>query len=327
MNTATIHVIGAGAFGSALAYAWLQGGRTVQLWCRDTAQAEALNRHATNTRVADCPSLTGVKAGPLDRFEATDPADIVVLAVKARAQAAVFRALKSKLHPACAVVTASKGFADDAGTLLSEAIQPKAGLAVLSGPSFAADLFANRPAALTLATPGEANEALAALSTNLLRLYHSDDPRGVQVCGALKNVIAIACGCADGMGLGASARSALMTRGLREIERVIGAYQGDERTATGLAGIGDLALTCQDSQSRNHRFGFELGQGQQASALLAKGTTVEGALAAQSLTTAIRTQLLDLPILRAVSALVSDQISPQQLLTDLLARSQTSDVG
>lgn len=327
MSASTIHIIGAGAFGSALAHVWLQSGLAVRLWCRQAAQAEALSHHGINPAVPDCPVLTGVNGGQLDHFQATSPADIVVLAVKAQAQTAVFQNLAPSLHPNCTIVTVSKGFADEQGALLSEALMPVPGLAVLSGPSFAADLFANRPTALTLATAGDADPLLSTLSTPLLRLYHSDDPRGVQVCGALKNVIAIACGCADGMGLGASARSALMTRGLREIERVIRAYDGDPRTAAGLAGIGDLALTCQDRQSRNHRFGFELGQGARASAVLAQGTTVEGVRAAQSVVAANRTQALDLPILSAVAALVSERITPQQLLNELLARSHASDVG
>ena len=322
-----IHIVGAGAFGSALAHVWLSGGLPVKLWCRDPAQADALAQKGENPKVPRCPTLAGVEAAPLSDFGPLARDAVLVLAVKARAQASVFADLSSQIDDGCAVITASKGFADAEGHLLSEAVQPPAGLGVLSGPSFSADLFANRPTALTLATTGERSALVAALSTPLLRLYHSDDPRGVQVCGALKNVIAIACGCADGMGLGASARSALMTRGLREIERVIEAYQGQTRTAAGLAGFGDLALTCQDSQSRNHSFGFQIGQGQRAADLLAQGTTVEGALAALSVKAGSRTAGLDLPISHAVADLVEDRISPEQLLTRLLARSHTSDVG
>lgn len=324
-----IHIVGAGAFGSALAHVWLSGGLPVKLWCRDPAQADALAREGVNPKVPHCPTLAGIEAGPLRDFgplTRTEDA-VLVMAVKARAQASVFADLCSQLDDSCPVITASKGFADAEGHLLSEAVQPPAGLGVLSGPSFSADLFANRPTALTLATTGARSSLVAALSTPLLRLYHSDDPRGVQVCGALKNVIAIACGCADGMGLGASARSALMTRGLREIERVIEAYQGQARTAAGLAGFGDLALTCQDSQSRNHSFGFQIGQGQRAADLLAQGTTVEGALAALSVKAGSRTARLDLPISHAVADLVEDRITPEQLLNRLLARSHTSDVG
>ena len=141
------------------------------------------------------------------------------------------------------VLTLAKGFANPAGELLSQGLQPPGGLGVLSGPSFAQDLFHDRPTALTLAVTAAAGTAatpstplLEWLSTPSLRLYASQDPVGVQVCGAMKNIIAIACGCAEGMGLGASARTALMTRGLREIERVILAYGGDPKTAAGLAG-------------------------------------------------------------------------------------------
>lgn len=329
MNRPSIHIIGAGAFGSALAHVWLTGGSRVKLWCRDPAQAETLARQGLNPKVPDCPALAGIDAGPLSTFdlEAQQDDAVVVLAVKARAQQAVFAALSARLPDTCPIITASKGFADPSGHLLSEAIQPKSGLGVLSGPSFSADLFANRPTALTLALAGGPSSLVADLSTPLLRLYHSDDPAGVQVCGALKNVIAIACGCADGMGMGASARSALMTRGLREIERVIEAYDGQTRTAAGLAGFGDLALTCQDSQSRNHQFGFQIGQGKRAADILAAGKTIEGALAALSVKAGPRTAHLDLPISHAVADLVEDRISPQKLLPRLLARSHTSDVG
>ena len=331
MNRPSIHIVGAGAFGSALAHVWLQGGSRVKLWCRDPAQAETLARTGRNPKVPDCPTLSGIEAGPLSALDLRSAENhdsaVVVLAVKARAQKAVFADLKARLHDACPVITASKGFADPGGHLLSEALKPEKGLGVLSGPSFAADLFANRPTALTLANAGDPSPLVADLSTPLLRLYHSDDPKGVQVCGALKNVIAIACGCADGMDLGASARSALMTRGLREIERVIEAYQGQTRTAAGLAGFGDLALTCQDSQSRNHHFGFQIGQGRRAAEILAEGKTVEGALAALSVKDGPRTANLDLPISHAVAELVEDQISPENLLSRLLARSYTSDVG
>lgn len=334
MNASTINVVGAGAFGSALAHVWCSSsageGHRVRLWCRDAAQVAALQARGDNIRVPGCPPLRGIEAGHWDDFAGTndpnDPAAIVVLAVKARAQAAVFASLRPHLHPDCTVVTVSKGFADDQGRLLSEAVTPSSGLAVLSGPSFAADLFADRPAALTLAHCS-ASKLAEALSAPLLRLYPSADPVGAQVCGALKNVIAIACGCADGMDLGASARSALMTRGLREIERVIEAYGGDQRTATGLAGFGDLALTCQDAQSRNHWFGVQLGQGHQASDLLAQGITVEGALAAQGVLSGPRTQALDLPICQAVAHLVSGHLTPKDLMSRLLARRQAQDVG
>ena len=336
MSVSTINIVGAGAFGTALAHVWQVAWpaaprHRVRLWCRDAAQVQALSTSGLNIRVPDAPPLATFEARHWDDFEASDPGEILILAVKARAQAHVFARLSSRLHPDCPVITVSKGFADDDARLLGEAVQPRAGLAVLSGPSFAADLFNNRPTALTLAHSQPLNAVAEALSTPRLRLYQSDDPVGVQVCGALKNVIAIACGCADGMGLGASARSALMTRGLREIERVIVAYGGDVRTAAGLAGIGDLALTCQDRQSRNHSFGYQLGQGAAAGALLDQGVTVEGALAAQSVLGSARTRDLDLPICEAVGQLVRGDLTPEALASRLLARGlerpPATDVG
>ena len=321
-----IHVIGAGAFGSALAHTWHRAGRDVTLWCRDTEQASMLAGTGQNTKVPGCPPLKGIKAGALADFESTGAGDCIVLALKAQVQSAVFAAIKPGLSEETAVVTASKGFANPSGDLLSESLDPAGGLSILSGPSFAQDLFENRPAALTLATEAADESLIHALSTPSFRLYASMDTVGVQICGAMKNVIAIACGCSDGMGFGASARTALMTRGLREIERVIDAYGGDQKTAAGLAGVGDLALTCQDRQSRNFSFGFELGQGHTAADLLQNGTTVEGATAAGYLRGSARVASLDLPISTAVADLVEGAESPAKIVEKLLTRRLAADV-
>lgn len=328
----TLHIIGAGAFGSALAYTWWRAGRDVRLWCRDQEQAATLSKTGRNPKVPACPPMPGIRAGGLDRFDGRRDGDAVILAVKAQAQRAVYARIEPKLLAPGPVLTLAKGFANPAGELLSQGLQPPGGLGVLSGPSFALDLFHDRPTALTLAVTAAAGTAatpstplLEWLSTPSLRLYASQDPVGVQVCGAMKNIIAIACGCAEGMGLGASARTALMTRGLREIERVILAYGGDPKTAAGLAGVGDLALTCQDRQSRNFSFGYALGQGQAAQALLSAGTTVEGAGAAVDLLGASRVSGLDLPIARAVAALVREENTPASLVEQLLSRRLAQD--
>ena len=142
----------------------------------------------------------------------------------------------------------------------------------------------------------------------------------------MKNVIAIACGCSIGLGLGASARSALMTRGLREIERVVTLYGGSVRTASGLAGIGDLALTCQDADSRNYRFGLALGRGDDLSAILAQNITVEGADTARGLRDGSRTSGIDLPISHAVADLIDGKADRTEVITKLLDRALTQDV-
>ena len=270
--------------------------------------------------------MPGITAGVLADFALTSANDVVVLAVKAQAQAGVFRPLRDRIQPSNAVVTVSKGFADGRGTLLSAALALPQGLGVLSGPSFSLDLFEDRPTAVALATERPDATLLAALSTPRLRLYASTDTVGVQICGAMKNVVAIACGCSDGMGFGASARSALMARGLRELERVTEVYGGDPRTAVGLAGVGDLALTCQDQQSRNYSFGFDLGRGQSATDLLGRGTTVEGAATALSLIASGHTEGVSLPITEAVARLSRGEGSPAEEVTTLLSRSLAADV-
>lgn len=270
--------------------------------------------------------MPGIKAGVLADFAPPSANDVVVLAVKAQAQAGVFGPLRDRIQPSNAVVTVSKGFADGRGTLLSAALALPQGLGVLSGPSFSLDLFEDRPTAVALATERPDAALLAALSTPRLRLYASTDTVGVQICGAMKNVVAIACGCSDGMGFGASARSALMARGLRELERVTEVYGGDPRTAVGLAGVGDLALTCQDQQSRNYSFGYDLGRGQSATDLLGRGTTVEGAATALSLIASGHTEGVSLPITEAVARLSRGEGSPAEEVTTLLSRSLAADV-
>lgn len=320
-------MIGAGEFGSSLAYAWRQAGRSVALWCRDPIQAASLRDTGVNPKVPECPAMPGIKAGVLADFAPPSANDVVVLAVKAQAQAGVFGPLRDRIQPSNAVVTVSKGFADGRGTLLSAALALPQGLGVLSGPSFSLDLFEDRPTAVALATERPDAALLAALSTPRLRLYASTDTVGVQICGAMKNVVAIACGCSDGMGFGASARSALMARGLRELERVTEVYGGDPRTAVGLAGVGDLALTCQDQQSRNYSFGYDLGRGHQsAEELLGRGTTVEGAATALSLIASGHTEGVSLPITEAVARLSRGEGSPAEEVTTLLSRSLAADV-
>ena len=320
-------MIGAGEFGSSLAYAWRQAGRSVALWCRDPIQAASLRDTGVNPKVPECPAMPGIKAGVLADFAPPSANDVVVLAVKAQAQAGVFGPLRDRIQPSNAVVTVSKGFADGSGTLLSAALALPQGLGVLSGPSFSLDLFEDRPTAVALATERPDAALLAALSTPCLRLYASTDTVGVQICGAMKNVVAIACGCSDGMGFGASARSALMARGLRELERVTEVYGGDPRTAVGLAGVGDLALTCQDQQSRNYSFGYDLGRGHQsAEELLGRGTTVEGAATALSLIASGHTEGVSLPITEAVARLSRGEGSPAEEVTTLLSRSLAADV-
>ncbi|MBL6771597.1 MAG: NAD(P)H-dependent glycerol-3-phosphate dehydrogenase [Alphaproteobacteria bacterium] len=319
-------MIGAGEFGSSLAYAWRQAGRSVALWCRDPAQATSLRETGINPKVPECPAMPGIRAGVLADFALMSAKDVVVLAVKAQAQTGVFEPLRDRIRPGNAVVTVSKGFADGTGTLLSTALALPQGLGVLSGPSLSLDLFEDRPTAVTLATENPDAGLLAVLSTPRLRLYASADTIGAQICGAMKNVVAIACGCSDGMGFGPSARSALMTRGLRELERLTEVYGGDPRTAVGLAGVGDLALTCQDQQSRNYSFGHDLGQGQSALELLSRGTTVEGAATALSLIASGHTEGVSLPITEAVARLSRGEGSPAEEVTTLLSRSLAADV-
>ena len=318
---ATIGVAGAGAWGLALANAAAAAGRKVVVWGRDAAAIGDLKA----TRLS--PHLPGVTLAPT----ATVSADIgaladceaILIAAPAQATRDVATRLAGALGPrpsiACAkgVERGSQKFMTD---ILAEAA-PGWGQAILSGPSFAADVAGGLPTALTLAS---ADEALAralcqALRGPNLRLYHSTDVRGVEIGGAAKNVLAIGCGVASGLGLGASAGAALIARGFAELRRFAAAYGARPNTLMGLSGLGDLVLTCSTAQSRNFAFGLALGRGASVAEASA-GKLVEGALSAAALMQMARAREVDMPISATVASLLDGSIDLTGAVAALLAR-------
>lgn len=306
-----ISVLGAGAFGTALAVALAERG-AVTLWGR------AIGWRGENPRL---PGVTLPEA-----VDATEDlaralrADVVLLALPAQALGGFLEAYGADLAGKRLVSTA-KGI--DLATLrgpsaLIAARAPGAVVAVLTGPSFAADIARGLPTALTLAcTDTQAGRALQeALSTPVLRLYRTTDVTGAELGGALKNVIAIAAGAVIGAGLGDSARAAIITRGFAEMTRLAAHLGASPETLTGLSGLGDLTLTCTSSQSRNFRFGAALGAGEEFDT----ATTVEGAATAQALARMAETQGLDLPISAMVARLATGAISVENAMTHLLSR-------
>lgn len=269
-----IAIIGQGAWGSALGASLRGAGRAIVFWRRGE--------------------------GP----EVLAGADLVIAAVPAQATRAVLGQLAGLLPPGAPLVLTAKGLEKD--TLLRQSqiaaeIAPGRPVAVLSGPSFAADLTRGLPTAVTLATVAAEAEALQkCLSTPSLRPYLSDDPTGVEICGALKNVIAIACGAAIGAGFGESARAALMARGFAELSRLAIAAGAQKATMGGLAGLGDLALTCTSAQSRNFRYGVSLGRSGEAP----REGTFEGAHTAGAALALARHLGVEAPITGTVAALV-----------------------
>lgn len=316
-----IGVIGAGAFGTALAVALARGGENVHLWGRD----DATMLIARNSRIL--PRLPDVQlpVGVLPTFRATDlkSCDILLLAIPMQRLAGVLADLS--LRPRYAVA-ACKGV--DANTLrgatdLVAAALPETTPAILSGPSFAADIARGLPTALSLGCANDAAGELlqTRLSTPTLRLYRTTDVAGVELGGALKNVIAIACGAAIGAGLGESARAALMTRGMAEMLRLAPAMGARPQTLMGLSGLGDLALTCASPQSRNFALGHAIGTGMQRPT----ATTTEGTATAQAALRLAERHDIDLPITRAVTALVAGRASVKDAMADLLDRDLTAE--
>ena len=314
-----IVVIGAGAFGTALAVALARNGQAVTLWARDAAQVRAMAETRMNSaRLPDVvlPENVSVTAEMPDLHGA----GAVLLSLPMQALRG-FLAQHGDALTHAPLVACCKGI--DLATLTGpsaviEAECPSATVAVLTGPSFAADIARGLPTALTLAcTQLEAGERLQhLLSTPVLRLYRSDDVIGAELGGALKNVVAIAAGVVIGAGLGDSARAALMTRGYAEMQRLALALGARAETLAGLSGLGDLVLTCTSAQSRNFRYGQALGAGRGFDPTI----TVEGAATAKAVSNLAEKRGLDLPITTMVAALIDGRADLSSAIQSLLSR-------
>jgi glycerol-3-phosphate dehydrogenase (NAD(P)+) len=311
---APVAVLGAGAFGTALAVVMASDGRQTMLWGRPGASMQVLIDTRRNDR--HLPGIALPAALGLTDDPDTLPDDaVILLAVPTQSLRSVLSAMAGTLRGRM-LVACCKGVERGTGLLpldVVEAVLPGARTAVLTGPSFAADIARGLPTALTLATRDPQGEALQTLlSTPALRLYLNDDPVGAQLGGALKNVVAIAAGIAVGAGLGDSARSALMTRGFAEMARFAASRGARHETLFGLSGFGDLVLTCTSTQSRNLRHGMAIGAGQPVDASF----TVEGVMTAH----AVAESGADLPITQMVSAVLGGKLSLSQAIEALLSR-------
>ena len=323
-----IAVIGAGAFGTALAAVIAQTGRnSIVLIGRDKAvMAElAANRlHKAALPGIVLPDGLEFSAEP----EAVADATIVLFAMPSQAQADAARHYGPYLAKDSIVVTCAKGIDRVSGSLLTEMLErefPEHPIAVLSGPGFAADIAKGLPTAMAIAAIDLAvAERLAqAISGRTFRLYASNDRIGVQLGGALKNVLAIACGIVEGRGIGDSARAALISRGLAEMSRFVGAQGGQAETVRGLSGLGDLVLTATSHQSRNLRFGIALGRGEPRGAL--GGTLVEGALAASTASRLAGELDVEMPITLAVAAIIDGTLGIADAIEGLMTRPITTE--
>ncbi len=321
----TIGVVGAGAWGTALATVAARAGRKAIVWAREPEVAESINQSHENQLFLPGIELdAGISA--TNNYADLEEAEALLLVSPAQATRTVASALKSHLAEGCPVVICAKGIEQKTGALLSDVLAevvPQAQISVLSGPSFAADVAHGLPTAVTLASASTeaARRLAAALAIPSFRPYLSDDIIGAQVGGALKNVLAIACGIVEGKGFGASARAALTARAFAELQR-FGVAQGAQvETLGGLSGLGDLILTCNSTQSRNMSLGLALGQGRTMDEVLAERNSVAEGVHTSSVVVEIAEKLgIDLPISSAVHNIVSGAASVDDTIENLLTR-------
>lgn len=314
-----ISVIGAGAWGTALANAAARAGRNVTLYARDPAAAEAIARTRENPRLPNIRLTTSVAVtSDLKQAAATDAILLVTPAQSLREAATSLAPHLAKDTP---TIVCAKGIERGTHQFMTEIIAkvlPQAVPAILSGPSFDIDVARGLPTAVTLAATDEtiASALVHALGSDTFRPYHSTDVRGVEIGGAAKNVLAIAAGIVVGKQLGASAQAALTTRGFAELMRLGRACGARAETISGLSGLGDLLLTCSSPQSRNFSYGIALGRGEAPP----QGKLAEGEFTAPVLVELARQKNVEMPIASAVAAVLSGALTINQAIEMLLTR-------
>ena len=327
-----IAVLGAGAWGTALAISFARR-HPVRLWARDAAQVAQMAEQRVNARyLPDCPFPAGLELSA-DLVQTVRQAELLIVATPLSGLRATFAAIRD-CHPTPPpILWVSKGFEAGTGLLphqiASEELPEATRLGVLSGPSFAREVAQDLPAAITLAAQDNdfAVATAACLHSPRLRIYANDDLAGVEVGGAVKNVMAIAAGVADGLAFGHNARAALITRGLAEMSRLAAALGGRPSTMMGLAGLGDLVLTCTGDLSRNRKVGLLLAQNKPLNVILAElGHVAEGVPAAREVLQLAERLGVDMPISAAVCNMLFHHQSPLDAVEGLLGRSPKSEV-
>ena len=322
-----VAVVGAGSWGTTLANLVGGNGRSVALWARDSALAEAMARERRNLRyLPRFPIAESVT--PTDNLaEAVAGAGLVVCATPSHAMREVMKRVAPSVDPAAVVVSASKGIENETLKRMSEVLAEVLGreerLAVLSGPSFAIEVSAGVPTAVTVAAHDEAVARVVrgAFASPRFRIYTSADVVGVELGGAVKNVIAIATGIADGLEYGDNARAALITRGLAEISRLGTACGGERLTFMGLAGLGDLVLTCTGELSRNRTVGLRLGRGETLARILADMTMVaEGVRTTRSVRDLATRLDVQMPITEEVHEILYHAKRPEVSVEEFMTR-------
>jgi glycerol-3-phosphate dehydrogenase (NAD(P)+) len=321
-----VAVLGAGAWGTVLADLAAGQGNGVSLWEFDAGEAAALARDRRNARCVPGFRLPDPVTVTADAAAAVRGRPLVVVAVPSETMGATLRAALPGLQRGVVIACATKGLEPGSGRTMAQVIAeqvPGAAVVVLSGPTFAEEISRRLPAALVAASSdAEAGQlARATLGSERFRIYTSDDVTGVSLGGALKNVIAIAVGACDGVGLGQNARAALITRGLAEMSRLAVHQGAHPLTMSGLAGLGDLVLTCTGELSRNRQVGLALGRGEALPDIVARLGHVAEGIGTSATARVLADRLgIEMPITRAVAAVLHDAQSPREAVGHLLSR-------
>lgn len=322
-----IGIIGAGSWGTALAQSMGIAGKDVLIWAREAEVVEAINTRHENTVFMPGVTLSeNIKA--TDSLSQIAECAVILLVTPAQHVRATLSAIKGELAEGRPVVICAKGIEMETGHLMSQVAEEEAGnatYAILTGPTFAGEIARGLPSAVTIAAKDKdvAQEIRDTLASRTLRPYITDDLIGAQIGGALKNVVAIACGTIMGRGLGESARAALITRGLAEMARLTSAMGGNKETLMGMCGVGDLMLTCSSLQSRNYSLGVLLGEGKSLEEVMQarQGKAVtEGVHTAAALMVMAKKHAVDMPIASAVHRCVGLGESMDSVIEDMLDR-------
>lgn len=328
MSAPRVAVIGAGAWGTTLADLLARKPLAVTLWAREPEVVEGINREHVNEVFLPGAPLAPTLRATGDLAAAVHDTEVIVCAAPSHAVRSVMTEAANAASGQPLIVSVSKGLEPETqerlSTVLQEVFGVGAAVAVLSGPSFAQEVYQRQPTAVVAAASDHevACRAQEVFSTQTFRVYSHTDVIGVELGGALKNVIALAAGIAEGLGLGHNPRAALITRGLAELTRLGRALGADPLTFAGLAGLGDLVLTATGALSRNRSLGVELGQGRQLADLLAARKTVaEGVTTARTAVALAERHGVELPIARQVSEILFQGKAPRQAMTDLMERS------
>lgn len=327
-------VLGAGSWGTALAILLSRNKNSTYLWGRDNSQMQAMAESRCNQKYLPENQFPEDLHPTSDLTRCISECRDIMLVVPSHAFVETLQLIKPLLRDDARICWATKGLEPDTGALLSTTVAREIGrevpLAILSGPTFAKELADDLPTACTIASNDDKflEDLISRFHNNLFRIYKSKDMTGVQLGGAVKNIIAVGAGMGDGLGFGVNSRTALITRGLAEIVRLGKELNAEPQTLYGLSGLGDLLLTSTDDQSRNRRFGLALGQGkttQQAADEI--GQVVEAVRNTREVRDLAHRLNIEMPIVEAIYSILYEEVSPQQAAMNLLTRELTDELS